>query len=334
MRVDPAGNFGIGINSPAYRLQVNNSAAAAASDGLVIQNSGVNALGHTAGIRFRYISAEPAAVRAVLTDATSGAGALGFFTSPDGTGANLTERMRINSNGNIGVGWTGDGNWGFGVNNSTAGAGAFLSTTNGQILCGLFDATRSDYVSTILQTQAARSNNTAFSFFRGISNTSVSADTEFNLRGDGNALADGSWSGGGADYAEYFEWVDGNPNNEDRRGYSVSLIEDKIKIAEDGDIIIGVISANPSVVGNHAANKWDKKYLKDQFNSYIRDESGDRVINPDFDPEEEYLSREERPEWAMVGLLGKICILKGQKTSSQWIKMKEINEDVEEWLIK
>ena len=25
----------------------------------------------------------------------------------------------------------------------------------------------------------------------------------------------------GADYAEYFEWADGNPNNEDRRGYPV-----------------------------------------------------------------------------------------------------------------
>ena len=40
--------------------------------------------------------------------------------------------------------------------------------------------------------------------------------------------ADGAWNGGGADYAEYFEWSDGNTSAEDRRGISVVLVDDKI----------------------------------------------------------------------------------------------------------
>ena len=56
------------------------------------------------------------------------------------------------------------------------------------------------------------------------------------------ALA-GSVSSGGADYAEYFEWEDGNINNDDRRGYFVTISNEKIKIARTNDYILGVVSA-------------------------------------------------------------------------------------------
>ena len=81
-------------------------------------------------------------------------------------------------------------------------------------------------------------------------NSSNFQDRKFSFRGDGNAYADGSWSGGGADYAEYFEWSDGNTSSEDRRGISVVLDGDKIREATSGEDPIGVISANPSVVGD------------------------------------------------------------------------------------
>jgi hypothetical protein len=54
---------------------------------------------------------------------------------------------------------------------------------------------------------------------------------------------DGSVKTSGADYAEYFEWEDGNINTEDRRGYFVTLSGEKIKIAKPGDFILGIISA-------------------------------------------------------------------------------------------
>ena len=182
------------------------------------------------------------------------------------------------------------------------------------------------------QNLADRANNSAYQFLSNYS--SGGGDVEHYMRGDGQSYADGSWNGGGADYAEYFEWEDGNLNNEDRRGLSVVLINDKIKIAEEGDLPIGVISGNPSIVGDDSPMKWTKKYLRDDYGSYIRDEDGDRILNPDYDPDQEYVSRENRPEWAIVGLMGKLRLRKGQVIDAGWTKMKDISENVEEWLVK
>ena len=33
------------------------------------------------------------------------------------------------------------------------------------------------------------------------------------------------------------------------------------------------------------------------------------VLNPDYDPEQKYVSREERPEWAAVGVVGKLVVV-------------------------
>lgn len=154
------------------------------------------------------------------------------------------------------------------------------------------------------------------------------------MRGDGQAYADGSWNGGGADYAEYFEWSDGNPNNEDRRGIAVTLDGEKIKPAAVGDTIIGVISGNPSVVGDAAWNKWHKKYLRDDFDSYVLNEEGERTLNPEWDESIQYVTRSDRPEWDIVGLMGKLRVRKGQPTDARWIKMRDVSDTVEEWLVR
>lgn len=56
----------------------------------------------------------------------------------------------------------------------------------------------------------------------------------------------------GADYAEYFEWEDGNPSNEDRRCLFVSIVNGtkKIRKAMVGDDILGITSIDASVIGN------------------------------------------------------------------------------------
>lgn len=160
------------------------------------------------------------------------------------------------------------------------------------------------------------------------------ADVEFQLNGNGSGYCDGAWNGGGADYAEYFEWADGNPDNEDRRGFAVALSGSKIQKAVLGDTIIGVISGNPSVVGDAAWNKWAGKYQRDEFGSYVFDVDGHRVLNPDYNPDAEYTPRSQRPEWGCVGLMGKLRILKGQPVDGRWLKMRDISEHVEEWLIR
>lgn len=133
-----------------------------------------------------------------------------------------------------------------------------------------------------------------------------------------------------ADYAEFFEWLDKNPNVEDRVGYFVTLDGDKIKIAEaDDDYILGIISGAPFVLGNGDCDVWNGMYLRDEFrrlkeepapkviqvknketkkyeNQIVEGEyEGTRyIINPDYDASQEYKSRFDRPEWAAVGMLG------------------------------
>lgn len=89
---------------------------------------------------------------------------------------------------------------------------------------------------------------------------------------NGNWSMFGTVTSSGGDYAEYWEWEDGNPNLEDRRGLFVSAIGDKIKKANEHDVIIGIVSANPSVIGNGDAYAWKDKYLKDVFGSIIYEE--------------------------------------------------------------
>ena len=170
-------------------------------------------------------------------------------------------------------------------------------------------------------------------FYSG-NGTNAYSDTEYRFRGDGSAFADGDWNTGGADYAEYFEWSDGNASDEDRRGISVVLDGDKIREAVAGEDPIGVISGNPSVVGDAAWNKWSGKYLRDEYGSYVLDEDGHRQLNPDYDPDATYVPREERPEWDCVGLMGKLCIRKGQVTGSRWIKMRDVSANIEQWLVR
>ena len=229
----------------------------------------------------------------------------------------------------------------FGVSNDGT-YGSSFTTQNSHYIHGSFDdsalrinVTHATFGSNVFLANATRSATSSYTMFSAYSGDY--SDREFQLRGDGNAYADASWNGGGADYAEYFEWSDGNTAEEDRRGYSVVLDGNQIRKATDSDNpseIIGVISGNPSVVGDAAWNKWVGKYIKDDFGSYILDEDGHRTPNPDYDESQEYTPREDRPEWDAVGLMGKLRIRKGQPVGDRWIKMRDISETVEEWLVR
>ena len=226
---------------------------------------------------------------------------------------------------------------------------------------------------------ATRAANVAYGFFIGSSGNE--SDNEIRMMGDGSINSDGSNNlGSGADYAEYFEWKDGNSSDEDRRGYSVVLDGNQIVKATDSDDvskIIGVISGNPSVVGDSAWNKWNQKHLKDDFNTYIwedytqtewtdadgnfishqtdlipdgvtapddavvvsKEEDGTtnlqrRKVNPSWDATATYIPRSDRKEWDTVGLMGKLRLKKGQPTGTNWIKMRDISDTVEEWLVR
>lgn len=164
----------------------------------------------------------------------------------------------------------------------------------------------------------------------------------FRVTYAGKAYGLSAYGSSGADYAEYFEWKDGNPDNEDRRGRLVTLDGEKIRFAtSEDDYILGIISANPCVEGDIQPDDWQGKYLTDVFGQrmtqivhiparyeereVVDPETGETttenilieeehdavqwVLNPDFDPEQEYISREDRKEWSPVGMMGKLVVV-------------------------
>ncbi|UWQ56511.1 DUF2793 domain-containing protein [Leisingera caerulea] len=158
--------------------------------------------------------------------------------------------------------------------------------------------------------------------------------TGFRLGADGNGSCSGAWSGGGADYAEWFEWSDGNPDAEDRRGLSVVLEGAKIRPAQPGEVPIGVISSTPAVIGDGDLGEWKHRWLRDAYGGLLRDAAGQRQENPAYDPSQPYVPRSERPEWALAGLLGKLRLRHGQPAAPGWIRMRQISAEVEEWLVR
>ena len=59
-----------------------------------------------------------------------------------------------------------------------------------------------------------------------------------------------------------------------------------------------------------------------------------RVENPNYDPDMNYDSREDRDEWQVIGLLGQVPIKADEPTRPTWIKMKDISDAVELWMIR
>ena len=143
----------------------------------------------------------------------------------------------------------------------------------------------------------------------------------------------------GADYAEMFEWLDGNINSEDRIGKFVTLDEDKIKLATSSDdYILGIVSGNASVIGDVYDDQWQGIYETDIYGRPIYEkqkrelEDGTKVyndilkVNPNYDNTQEYIPRSKRPEWDAVGLVGKlICIDDSTSVVNGYVKVTDMS---------
>lgn len=175
-------------------------------------------------------------------------------------------------------------------------------------------------------------NTTGTAFVIGNGTTASAKSNAFSVQYNGTVKAKSTITASTtADYAEFFEWLDENPNNEDRVGKFVTLEGDKIKIASnEDDYILGIISGEPFVLGNGDCDVWNGMYLHDKFRrtmtepapktKEILDENGNPtgnfeeiegeyegtrfIVNPDYDPSRKYISRFERKEWSAVGMLG------------------------------
>nr|DAV45619.1 MAG TPA: peptidase [Caudoviricetes sp.] len=201
-------------------------------------------------------------------------------------------------------------------------SGASTTANDYQFVTGKYNTDKTGCTDTSDQS----TDNSIFIIGYGTATTKANA---FRVTAAGNCMGAQSFGSSGADYAEFFEWLDGNESTEDRRGLFVTLDGDKIRLATAADdYIVGVISVNPSVVGDVQSENWHGMYKKDVFGQPLTEtvevpESTDEetgrvvpahtftryVVNPDYDPDEEYTSREFRKEWACVGLMGKLIVV-------------------------
>ena len=162
------------------------------------------------------------------------------------------------------------------------------------------------------------------------------ADAEFRFRTDGRVCADGQFFTGGADFAEYFEWADGNTNVSDRIGRSVVITgaSGKIGIATSGQTPFGVVTGIGGYVGDAAALKWKGRYLTDDYGRVMRTDDGTRIENPEYNSACTYIARADRPEWDTIGLVGKVPVRVGEVLNPNWMKLRVITPTIEEYLIR
>ena len=188
-----------------------------------------------------------------------------------------------------------------------------------------------------MTTGGGSTNTTGTAFVIGNGTGDSALSNAFSVQFNGTVKAQSTITASTtADYAEFFEWLDKNPNEEDRVGHFVTLDGDKIKIAtSEDDYILGIVSGEPFVLGNGDCDTWNGMYLHDEFRRTmyepapkmieILDSEGNPtgeyeevegefegtrpILNPDYDPTQEYVSRFDRTEWSPVGMLGVLAVL-------------------------
>ena len=129
----------------------------------------------------------------------------------------------------------------------------------------------SGHYNAAMTTGGTVSNTSGTAFVIGNGTASNALSNAFSVQFDGTVKAKSTITASTtADYAEFFEWLDGNPDDEDRVGYFVTLDGDKIRIATAADdYILGVVSGEPFVLGNGDCDTWNGMYLHDEVRRTI-----------------------------------------------------------------
>ncbi|PAD57574.1 peptidase G2, partial [Bacillus sonorensis] len=176
--------------------------------------------------------------------------------------------------------------------------------------------TKGDGPARVVMAAQAVTNDDSYSVVGGYGTGSPSKNnikwkidsTGGNIRGVGRVESVSDFK----DLAEYFESKDGRKIES---GFLVTLDGDKIRKAEKGDKVLGVISETAGVIMGGAAFYWNDRYLRNEFGGIIYEtinDNGREIIvpmeNPNYNPDLEYIPREERDEWHIVGLIGQVFV--------------------------
>lgn len=244
------GNVGIGTSNPTARLDVRDSANTV----VFIKNNKSSAA--AIGIKAQSVSTSGKALVGIASSSTgntigvqgeskseSGIGVKGFAKSA--TGASTAVLGQNLSTDGIGL-------HGLVPESSAATAGFFQGgfnrfETNVESLGRFIEIER-------LSTHNGGNDLLELTIPDGSSDTSEfieaerGADTEFRVQGDGNVFADGAFTGGGADYAEWMQLL--NTNESLQPGDVVGVFGGRVSHRTQGAQQVLVVSTNPVVIGN------------------------------------------------------------------------------------
>ncbi|KAA6476151.1 peptidase G2 autoproteolytic cleavage domain-containing protein [Bacillus swezeyi] len=157
-------------------------------------------------------------------------------------------------------------------------------------------------------------NSTVWGWGRGTAASAANRKVEISAQ-NGTIKASGSITGSQTftDYGEYFESLTGE---QIPTGTLVTLEGERIRPAEKGDHLLGVISDTAGVILGEASFHWSGRYVKNEFGGYVyewqKGSDGKMAMvpkeHPDYRPEQEYKSRKDREEWNVVGLVGQVYV--------------------------
>ncbi len=159
----------------------------------------------------------------------------------------------------------------FNLKNLSGGSSAAIYITQDQVA----DATTVPNAQALVIDVNETANNDEVIIIRSDADNSGGVrDTEFRFENDGDAFADGAWTGAGADYAEFFPNADRSLGDYELVCWDSEYAHGVTRCTAGDTNVVGVISTNPGFIGN----------------SYSGAET----------------SLENNPNYALVGLVGQI----------------------------
>lgn len=276
--------------------------------------------------------------------------ASGMYSHAEGSNTTASR----NATHTEGANTTASGNYAHAEGNTTTASGTYShaegynATASGNYSHAAGYYTTSNYCQTVVGKynveKGSTSSYTTDSGYLIVGCGTGSSATANCLRATESKVYGKTYSSSGADYAEMFEWLDGNIANEDRIGKFVTLDGDKIKLAtSQNDYILGVVSGNPSVIGDSHSDQWAYMFEQDIFGRPIyetvtipeeKDDDGNIIVeehteeqlkvSKQYDNTQPYIARDKRKEWVAVGLLGKlICIDDGTAEINGYVRPNE-----------